>query len=731
MKQIIKKQVLTTKKQALNIFSLTVLFAFISTSGFGQQYCGSNGNNDSDEYISRVQVGVTDKSSGQGSTSTGYSNFTSEQPTEMQAGAQITITVTNTRSSDSYAEGYAVWIDFNRNGTFEGFERVWAKAASATSSVTGTFTIPTNVTDGPTRMRVSMKYNAVPEPCESFQYGEVEDYTVELTTSSSGSVCGSRGLSTNNEHISRVQVGSLDNSSGVGTTITGYSNFTNIGTDLTKGQSTSIAVRSTRSSNSIAEFYAIWIDYNQDGDFTDSGEQVWMVDGTTASTATGSFTVSANAPLGITRMRVSMSANGVPAPCETFPRGEVEDYVVNIKNPDGGGDGYCSSNGNNTGSEHISRVKINSINNSSGVGTTSTGYSNFTSISTNIFKGTPPVNIEITATKASSSDNESFKIWIDYNQDGDFTDSGELVASGITAALNVNASFTVPDGALTGPTRMRVSMKYNSAQGPCESFQFGEVEDYTVNVRPAVGGDPYCSSNGNNTNREHISRVQIGSIDRSSGVGTTSTGYSDFTSSSTSLTKGQSNTITITNTRENTNDPQGYAVWIDYNRNNVFEGFERVWAIVPTTTSSVTGTFTLPSSASTGTTRMRVSMRYNGSPEPCGTFPYGEVEDYTVHITNNLVKSLNTGISAEEAKEEVDALDLELSVYPNPVKGTLYVKSRDLDLSSYRVVNMLGQEVAKGTSISDGVNVSNFETGMYIIQFNVGDETVSKRFVKE
>ncbi len=721
MKQIINKQI-------LHIFTLPVLFAFICASSSGQN-CSSNGNNDSFEHISRVELSTLDRSSGTGTTSTGYSNFIS-QPIEahLNRGQQVTVKVTNTRTSDAFAEGYAVWIDYNDNGNFEGSERVWAKAPSATPSATGTFVVPANATAGVVLMRVSMKFNAVPEACGSFQYGEVEDYAIQINDQTG--FCSSNGDSTNNEYISRVQVGSLDNSSGVGTSSTGYSNFTsNSNTTLIKGESTSIAVRSTRSSNSLLEFYSIWIDYNQDGDFTDPGELVWQVDGTTASTATGSFTVSTNGTLGTTRMRVSMSHTGLPAPCDSFARGEVEDYTVNLQNPSNGG-GYCSSNGNDTGSEYISRVRINNINNPSGEGTTSTGYSNFTSVSTNIFKGSP-LNIFITAAKADSSYNEGFRVWIDYNHDGDFNDSGERVVSGQSIQSDVNASFTIPNSALTGPTRMRVSMKFNALPGACESFQFGEVEDYTVNIRPSVG-DGYCASNGNNTNREHISRVQLGNIDRSSGVGTTSTGYSNFTSTSTSLSKGQSHTITITSTRELDTDPQGYAVWIDYNRNKVFEASERVWSIVPTTASSVTGTFTVPTSALNGVTRMRVSMRYNGNPEACGTFPYGEVEDYTVNITSNLVKSLDTNLTTEEVEEETNALDLELSVYPNPVKETLHVKSKGKGDFAYRVVNMLGQEVSKGTSITNGINVSNLETGMYLIELNADNEkSITKRFIKE
>lgn len=44
--------------------------------------------------------------------------------------------------------------------------------------MSGSFTIPEGAAEGATRMRVSMKYNAIPTACESFTWGEVEDYTV-------------------------------------------------------------------------------------------------------------------------------------------------------------------------------------------------------------------------------------------------------------------------------------------------------------------------------------------------------------------------------------------------------------------------------------------------------------------------------------------------------------------------------------------------------------------------
>src|SRR5690606_3656370 len=68
--------------------------------------------------------------------------------------------------------------DFNDPG-----ELVWSKAASKNTPNSGTFTIPAGTVGGATRMRVSMKYNGIPTSCETFSYGEVEDYTINLGTS--------------------------------------------------------------------------------------------------------------------------------------------------------------------------------------------------------------------------------------------------------------------------------------------------------------------------------------------------------------------------------------------------------------------------------------------------------------------------------------------------------------------------------------------------------------------
>jgi chitodextrinase len=158
---------------------------------------------------------------------------------------------------------------------------------------------------------------------------------------------------------------------------------------------------------------------------------------------------------------------------------------------------YCTSTSTNASREYISRVQLNSLNNSSSAQT----YSDFTNISTTLTKGSQ-YTVTITPTWNGRSRREAYSVWIDYNKDGDFTDSGEQVYSrSPTKANPVSGSFTVPSGAVENTTRMRVSMKYNGNPSSCETFGSGEVEDYTVNIQ-GTGPDvtpPVITLNGSST----------------------------------------------------------------------------------------------------------------------------------------------------------------------------------------------------------------------------------------
>ncbi|WP_395046236.1 M4 family metallopeptidase [Flavobacterium sp.] len=149
-------------------------------AGSAVTYCASTSNSTADEKISKVVFGTISNTS---TGTAGYENFTALS-TNAVRGVAKTITITPSWTSTVYSEGYAVWIDYNKNGLFtDAGELVFSKATSTATSATGSITIPATALLGATRMRVSMKYNGIPTSCETLSYGQVEDYTVNITAS--------------------------------------------------------------------------------------------------------------------------------------------------------------------------------------------------------------------------------------------------------------------------------------------------------------------------------------------------------------------------------------------------------------------------------------------------------------------------------------------------------------------------------------------------------------------
>lgn len=136
---------------------------------------------------------------------------------------------------------------------------------------------------------------------------------------------------------------------------------------------------------------------------------------------------------------------------------------------------YCESKGKDFSYEWIAGVQIGTYSKTSA----GTAYSDFTSEIITLEAGAS-VNIVLTPGFKSSTYNEYWKIWIDYNGDKDFDDANELAFdAGSMSKTVVNGTINILATA-SGTTRMRVSMKYNGAQTACETLDYGEVEDYTV-----------------------------------------------------------------------------------------------------------------------------------------------------------------------------------------------------------------------------------------------------------
>jgi bacillolysin len=155
---------------------------------------------------------------------------------------------------------------------------------------------------------------------------------------------------------------------------------------------------------------------------------------------------------------------------------------------------YCESAGIITSEERLDKVVFGSINNAS---TGKGGYEDFTNISGNFALGSSNT-ISLTPGLYSQYGKDGFGVqffvYIDYNQDGDFTDPGETVWKSKQGTDPVNRTITIPSTASLGSTRMRIEMRsILSLPGTpvtdppfgtgCGTFQYGQVEDYTVNIK--------------------------------------------------------------------------------------------------------------------------------------------------------------------------------------------------------------------------------------------------------
>ena len=90
----------------------------------------------------------------------------------------------------------------------------------------------------------------------------------------------------------------------------------------------------------------------------------------------------------------------------------------------------------------------------------------------------------------ADGDMEGLAAWIDYNDDGDFDDPDEFIATFAPSMGVVNSSpVTVPLQTITGITlRMRVRAIFNTLIGAsqsCTAVQWGETEDFQVQILPA------------------------------------------------------------------------------------------------------------------------------------------------------------------------------------------------------------------------------------------------------
>ncbi|MDA9215262.1 T9SS type A sorting domain-containing protein [Flavobacteriaceae bacterium] len=279
------------------------------------------------------------------------------------------------------------------------------------------------------------------------------------------------------------------------------------------------------------------------------------------------------------------------------------------------------------------------------------------------------------------------------------------------------------------------------AQGATDTYSFtttvdlSELTDYVFVAGTELPGDDnpsnddttaevsnfLCQPETNCTLGDGLTLVSVEEINNPSGCETD--GYGDFTDLIANLAQGGTYDITLSTGYGN----QFVKVWVDYNDDFTFSNNEVIlnnYVIAPGSNAgnyTETTSMTIPANATLGSHRMRIKTNWNANVpvDACEETTYGETEDYTANITDEL--GLNESFYDADfviSSQDQNYFDLNF-------KSPSYTN----DLPVY-VINTLGQTLAyyvleyNGTGFSKTIDMSYVSSGVYFIK--IGSESLNK-----
>ncbi|MFY7964097.1 MAG: S8 family serine peptidase, partial [Chitinophagaceae bacterium] len=149
-----------------------------------------------------------------------------------------------------------------------------------------------------------------------------------------------------------------------------------------------------------------------------------------------------------------------------------------------GGTAYCNSAATQTLGSRIDNVTFAGINNNNPLGCTA--YNNFTNLTAEVEPSAAyPLSIAVSTCDGSVS-SKVIKVFIDYNNNGNFTDANETVATSgiITTNSTFTTNITIPHNlVINNYSLMRVVVQETNDANtvtPCNTYSFGETQDYRI-----------------------------------------------------------------------------------------------------------------------------------------------------------------------------------------------------------------------------------------------------------
>lgn len=430
----------------------------------------------------------------------------------------------------------------------------------------------------------------------------------------------------NVEPITLVEVANISNrSSEVLDGSPATEDFTAIVGNMKEEESYTITLEGNTNGPDINSF-TVFIDWNQDGTLDNEGERyeigtIQNSTGIDGVQATGTIAVPEGVTGGLTRMRVmkNLGTDYAVDACTGF-FGQAEDYTINVRAA-AFPDPYCGPIEYTINVEPITLVEVAGINNVTDATIDgSPAHEDFTAIEGDMQEG---MTYAIALEGNTGGYSTSFTVFIDWNQDGILDNDGERYDIGVisnstgTDGQQATGNIVVPAGVTEGPTRMRVIKRFTSsgtdfAIDSCTpGSNYGQSEDYTINVTAGSFPDPYCGPIEYTYAIEPITLVEVAGISNRSDAGVNgSPAHEDFTAIVGEMEEGETYPIALEG--HTGGFITSFTVFIDWNQDGILDNEGERYDIGSISYSNgtdgqqATGNIAVPIGATEGPTRMRV-----------------------------------------------------------------------------------------------------------------------------
>jgi GEVED domain/Secretion system C-terminal sorting domain/CARDB len=803
------------KNCPLTQFSILLGLTLLLCPNLGaQNYCASKGNSPWQEWIANVQFnGINNSSSKEG-----YGNFSNQVAILERSSMYHHMTITRGFSwegdpANAQQEG-RVWIDFNQNGIFEANELAGSFSRNVSTFVVET---PTWATFGYTRMRIALKTNGLPTPCEIFDRGEVEDYTVRII---------GRTIS-NLPDLTMANLNLVNQSIPKGGVLRYHFDLKNYGTVGIPGN---FNVKGYISQDKILS-----PDDIQDG-IVPTGN---FAAGFSALQVAGASTIPSTVAAGQYYLILKADPEN-----QVFENNEFDNEIVSLPfqvtaaapNSCRYEDSlqlvrlYHATNGGNW----IYNWNLNlPLEFWAGVGLNANGCVSFLNMDKYGLIGTLPdlqlPNLEVLLLRGNALSGaipnlNCPKLTGLYLADSRFTGTiPDLNCPNLSVLMLYNNQLSGPIPPLNYPKMTALHLDGNQFTGTIPNFNYpllhelylgnnlltGEIPNFNspnlailalnqnrlsgnlpilnypylnelylndnqfggcipnsyqalcgkkVNLsnNPALTNqdfttfcsanhtgicplpNTYCASKGNLPWEQWIQNVGF-TFPIVWNNSSAKEGYGNFTElTPVNLARGNVTEIAITPQSSWIGNPLNanlfWSVWVDWNQDNDFDDageqvIQRPIHFASNLFLDNTHLITVPATALLGKTRMRVAMKMGGYPSVCETFEKGEVEDYTVNITN-------TGgfAKANVSTKGLNSIDYDFNIFPNPATKEAFLDLKDFEkerveisISDVAGKVILNQVIENATVAPHHLNTAFLKNGTYFIEI----QSVGKRVTRK